>query len=346
VKTQGPEITEAPAVSLKTITLRDIAQRAGVSINTVSRALNNKADVSVSTRSRVLRLARQFGYTPNGVAQGLRAKRTGTIGVVVADIANPFFAAVVKGIEVVTRSAGYSIILCNTDEEYPREQDAVDVMLRKRVDGMLLVPCQTDRGTVTLLGERHVPFVLVGRRFDDLPTAYVVNDDAQGGFLATDYLIGRGHQRILFVNGPSEIWSAQQRRVGYLRALAAHQIPSDPALIRTTTAMMDGGRRAMTDALRENLRFTAVYAYSDLLACGVLKALREHDRRVPQDIAVVGHDNIEFVEMAEPPLTTVDLPKTRLGRAAARILIAQLHHDVSVKQQVVLAPRLIVRGSA
>ncbi len=329
------------------VTLRDLARRAGVSMNTVSRALNNKPDVSARTRQRVLRLARRLGYTPNSLAQGLRVRRTGAIGVVVADIANPFFAAVVKGIDEVAHAAGYSIVLCTTDEEYAREEEAIDLLLRKRVDGLLLAPCQTDRGTVALLQQKRVPFVLIARRFDDLPTPYVVNDDARGGFLATEYLISKGHRRILFINGPKEIWSAQQRQAGYLRALAAHRIEPDPALLRTTTAMMDGSYRTMLEVLDAGVPFTAVYAFSDLLAMGVLKALRERGRRVPHDVAVVGHDDIEFVEILETPLTTVDMSKSRLGREAARILIGQLRQPVPLGQvQVTLEPRLVVRDSA
>jgi LacI family transcriptional regulator len=237
--------------------------------------------------------------------------------------------------------------LCNTNEDYAKEQEAVELMLRKRVDGILMTPCQTDQGTVALLQRRHVPFVLVARRFDHLSTAYVVNDDARGGFLAVDYLIRRGHRRILYMGGPAEIWSAQQRQAGYLRALAKHGIAPDPSLLRTTTAMMDGSYRTMLGVLDEGVPFTAVYAFSDLLAMGVLKALRERDRKVPQDVAVVGHDDIDFVEILETPLTTVDMSKFRLGREAARILIALLHGRLPPAQtRGVLEPRLVTRGSA
>ncbi len=329
------------------ITIRDVAARAGVSVNTVSRALNNRPDVSAGTRERVLRVAERLGYTANGVARDLRAKRTSAIGVVVADVANPFFAAVVKGIEEVAHASGYSIVLCNTNEDYTKEQEAVGLMLRKRVDGLLLVPCQKHPGTVMLLQRRRLPFVLIARRFDDLPTPYVVNDDARGGFLATDYLIRQGHRRVLFVNGPKEIWSAQQRQAGYLRALSEHGITPDPSLLRVTTAMMDGSYRTMLEVLDEGVSFTAVYAFSDLLAMGVLKALRERGRKVPQDVAVVGHDDIDFVEILETPLTTVDMSKSRLGREATRILIEQLQKPLPLEQaQVVLEPRLVMRGSA
>lgn len=329
--------------------LRDVAEAAGVSINTASRALNNKPDVSKVTREKVLTAAKSLGYVPDGVAQGFRRRRTGTIGVIVADIANPFFSAVVRGIEEVTRSSGYQIILANTDEDLEAEKAAVATLLQKRVDGILLSPCQKC-GTAgfDLLLQKRLPFVLMARRFEGLAADFVVNDDAQGGFLATQYLLKKGHRRILFLNGPPEIWSAQQRLLGYQRALEDAGVPVEPQLIVSTTAKMEGAYETIRALLTKGLSFSAVYAFSDLLAMGVIKALKEAKLRVPEDVAVVGHDDIEFAELLETPLTTVDMSKTRLGREAARILIERLRspENSSIANGVVLQPRLVVRESA
>lgn len=329
-------------------TLKDVARRAGVSVNTVSRVLNSKPDVGSETRARVAQVVAELGYVPDGVARGLRRKVSSTIGVIVTDIGNPFFSAMVKGIEEETRLAGFQMILMNTDEDLALERDAVSVLLQKRVDGVLMTPCQKSDEPVRMLVQRHIPLVLMARRFDSIPTDFVVNDDALGGFLATEYLIAKGHRRILFLNGPPEIWSAHQRLAGYRNALARYAIPESQELTVSTTAKMEGAYQAIKDLLSRGVDFTAVYAFSDLLAMGVVRALREAGRKVPGDVAVVGHDDIEFADLLETPLTTVDMSKTRLGRQAAQILLSRLkgeEGDPSAKG-VVLAPRLVVRSSA
>ncbi len=333
---------------MQQVTLKDVSRKAGVSVNTVSRVLNGKPDVSKKTRERVVQVAAELGYVPDGVAQGLRRKATQTIGVIVTDIGNPFFSAVVKGIEEETRNAGFQIILMNTDENPTLEKDAVCVLLQKRVDGVLMTPCQKSDEPVKMLVRRNMPLVLVARRFDNVPTDFVVNDDLLGGFLATEYLISKGHRKILFLNGPPEIWSAQQRLAGYRNALAKYGIPEREDLIVSTTAKMEGAYETTTSLLTRGCEFTAVYAFSDLLAMGVIRALREAGRRVPGDVAVAGHDNIDFADLLETPLTTVDMSKTRLGRQAAQILLARLRgqDESPVPRGIVLAPRLVVRESA
>lgn len=330
------------------VTIRDVAKKAGVSINTASRALNGKPDVSKETRSSVLAAAQALGYVPDGVAQGLRVRRTKTIGVIVSDIGNPFFSAVVRGIEEVTRKAGYQIILANTDESLDAENAAVSVLLQKRVDGILMTPSQKSLEPILLLQRRCVPTVLMARRFANHATDFVVNDDAAGGFLATDYLIQKGRKQILFLNGPPEIWSASERLRGYLDALAKHGLPADPELIVSTTAKMDGAYRSVAETIARGVRFTAVYAFSDLLAMGAIRALKEAGLKVPRDVAVVGHDNIDFADILETPLTTIDMSKTRLGREAARILLAKLDEclDPHKTNGIVLTPRLVIRDSA
>ncbi|MCD5408911.1 LacI family transcriptional regulator [Candidatus Bipolaricaulota bacterium] len=193
------------------VTMRDVARAAGVSVNTVSRALAGKPDVSPETRARVLKVAEELGYRPNKLARGLRSNKTRTIGVIVTDIANPYFGALVKGVREAAYRHGYSIILQDTDEDYAREGEAIEVMLAERVDGLLITPVQTGTETIEKLKESGLPFVLLGRHFDDLETDYVVTDDVQGGYLATEHLIKLGHTRIAMINGPLHISSAKER---------------------------------------------------------------------------------------------------------------------------------------
>jgi len=328
------------------VTLKDIAKEAGVSVNTVSRALNNKPDINFETKNKILEIARRLGYTPNMLARSLRSKRTGTIGLVVADISNPFYGSLVKGIENEAREKGYSIILCDTDEEYEKEQEAIQTLVEKRVDGLLIAPVQTKDQDIVELKRQKIPFVLIGRHFDILETDYVITDDVQGAFSATEYLIKKGHRRILFINGSLHISSAKDRLAGYKRALLENGVGYEDRLVRSDVVRMEDGYRIMKEILNNKNNITAVFAYSDLVAFGVIKALRETNLKIPEDIAVVGYDDIEFASTLEPPLTTVCIPRHRLGKEAVRILDKKIKEEFKGPQGIALKTELIIRKSA
>ena len=305
---------------MKRVVIKDVAREAGVSINTVSRALNDKPDIRSETKEKVLEAAVRLGYRPNRLAKGLRSNKTGTIGVIVTDIANPFFGAVVKGVEKAARERDYSVILQDTDEDYEREREAIQVMLSEQVDGILLTPVQTRTEAIEQLKESAFPFVLLGRHFDDIETDYVVTDDVQGGFLATEHLIKQGHERIAFINGPLYISSAKERFRGYRKALDRYEIELDEALVSAGAITMEDGYRATKALLGRRPRSTAIFAYSDFVAFGVMRAVRETGLRIPEDVAVVGYDDVEFSSCLEVPLTTVRIPKKELGEEAAKLL--------------------------
>lgn len=305
---------------MKHVTLRDVAKETGFSINTVSRALNNKPDVSAETKCIVLETAKKLSYHPNKLARGLRSNKTQTIGVIVADIANPYFGALVKGVETEAQERHQSVILQNTDEDYAREERAIQVMLEEHVNGIILTPTQKRKETVNTLLRLGIPFVLMARRFDDLDTNHVVADDVQGGFLATEHLIQLGHKRIAMINGPLRISSARERLQGYRDALERHGLKRERSLIATGAVTMEDGHEAAESLLKRHPRPTAVFAFSDFVAFGVMRAIRESGLEIPNDVAVVGYDNNQFAPCAEVPLTTVDVPKEKLGAMAARVL--------------------------
>jgi len=313
---------------MRRVTLRDVAREAGVSVNTVSRALNGKPDVSPETRAKVLKVAERLGYRPNRLARGLRSNKTGTIGVIVTDIANPFFGALVKGVEEAARKSSYSIILQDTDEDYEREEEAIQVMLAERVDGLLITPVQTGTETIERLKESGLPFVLLGRYFDNLETDYVVTDDVRGGYLATEHLIKLGHTRIAMINGPLHISSAKERFEGYKRALAHHGIELDESLVSAGAVTMEDGYRAAQALIQRRKRPTAVFCYSDFVAFGVTKAIREHGLRIPNDIAIVGYDDVDFSSYIDVPLTTVRIFKEELGKQAVALLLEKVQDEV------------------
>lgn len=330
------------------VTLKDIAKQAGVSTTTVSRALNNKDDISSPTKEKILRIVKQMGYTPNAVARGLKIKRTETIGAVIADISDPFFAPIVKGIEKAARKEGYHLILCDTDEDYPTEKEALKTLIEKRVDGLLITPAQTEYQDIVELKRKKLPFVLLGRHFDFelLETDYVATDDVKGAFSVTTYLIKKGHKRILFINGPMYISSAKERLAGYKRGLLEAGVEIDVSLIKEGGIKMEDGYRIMKEELKKSFEFTAVFAYSDFVALGVMKALKEANLEIPRDVAVAGYDDIDIASFLEVPLTTVRIPKYELGVEGFKLLRKKMTGEISSPKKVILPTELVVRKSA
>lgn len=330
-------------------TMKDIAREAGVSINTVSRALNGKPDVNEDTKKGILEIADRLNYVPNFLAKGLVTKNTRTIGVIVSDNANPFFARMIKGIEDYARSRGYNIILCNTDERYEKEEEAVRLLREKRVDGLVitLTPAQKKRTDILELKRSGVPFVLLNRHMDDIITDYVINDNVYGAYLAVTHLVKSGYKRIGYISGPPQISSVRERLEGYKKALFENNIEFDNSLVKESNLKMENGYRLMKEFLELKNRPTAVFTYSDLLAIGALKALKEAKLQVPKDIALVGYDDIEFSGLLEVPLTTVHQPRYRIGEEGVKILINRIEgKDSEGLYQVVLKPELVIRESA
>jgi len=328
------------------VTLKDIGKEVGVSATTVSRALNNKPDISYQAKQKIKEVAQRLGYSPNALARSLKAKKTSSIGVLIADIADPFFAPIVKGIENTARQMGYSIILCDTGGEYEQEKLALQVMLEKRVDGLLITPSQTEYGDILELKRKKIPFVLVGRHFDLVESDYVITDDIKGAFLATDYLIKKGHKRILFMNGPNYISSAKERLVGYKRALQEHSILFDKSLVKEGALKMEDGYRIMKQILSSGTKFTAVFAYCDFVVLGIMQALEEAKLKIPEDIAIVGYDDVVFGGFLQVPLTTVHIPKYELGKETMKLLKKKIDEEILEPQAVILETKLVIRKSA
>lgn len=334
-------------VNMRRITLRDVAEEAGVSINTVSRALNNKPEVSPATKAKVLEVAQSLGYRPNRLARALRSNKTGTIGVIVGDIANPYFSMLVRGIERTAREFDYSVILQGTDEDYDREEEAIEIALAEQVDGILITPTQKGTETIDELFASGTPFVLMSRYFQDLDTHYVVMDDHRGGFLATEHLIRKGHRRIAILNGPLHVSSAAERYAGYLEAFERYELNVDGALVAEGCLNVEDGHREALRLLSDSQRPTAVFAFSDFVAFGVLRAANELALAVPEELAVVGFDDTLFGVCMRPALTTVGGSPEGLGERAARLLFEKLlTNEETDPVKLRLPVRLVVRKSA
>ena len=326
-------------------TIRDVARRAGVSKSTVSRVLNNDPNVSDRAKGAVGDAMRELHYRPNALARGLSTSRTGTIGLIMSDITNPFHAEVSRGVEDLAADYESNVILCNTDGRPTKEQAYIDLLLEKRVDGVIFLSAKMGESDVSMLQARRVPFVFAGRTLLDVAADSVVADSVLGGFQATNHLIGLGHRRIAHISGPARVSASVDRYEGYCQALRRAGILIDPDLVADGDFRQDRGYRAMNQLLDRKTGMTAVFAGSDYMALGALEAIYERGLKAPDDVAVVGFDDISFARLHLVQLTTVAQPKYDIGAIAARMLLERIG-DPSVgrpSQKVVLPPKLVIR---
>ena len=331
------------------ITLRDVARVAGVHPGTVSRALNpeTRGLVNERTAQRVLAAAKELGYRPNPIARGLRTNRSHTIGVLVPDLMNPLFAAVVRGIEDGLRDGGYTPLIANTDNDADREQVAFEAMSARQVDGFIAATARRDHW---LLADEVVSgpkIVLVNRRVDSDALPAVTGDDHEGVRLAVEHLAALGHERIAHLAGSQALYTGWSRHQGFVDAMGARGFELDPGLIVFSEAFTEPeGARCCGELLDRRRDFTAIVAGNDLLALGCYDALEERGLRCPEDVSVVGYNDMPFVDRFRPALTTVRVPHYELGATAAHLMLEQLQGiDDAPPRQLLLAPELVIRGS-
>jgi LacI family transcriptional regulator len=326
--------------------MSDVAQEAGVSLMTVSRVVNNKDEISIATRQRVLEVIERLGYRPSAIARGLATQRTRTLGLVVPDVSNPFFSELARGVEHVAYAEGYNVFLCNTEEDKQRELAVLESLEEKRVDGLVLCSSRLDDSDLQAAVSRHASTVLVNRRLGGGAVRSVLADDEAGGHLATNHLIASGHTAIGYLAGPAASHSGQQRAKGYRAALDAANLPARAEWQRHCAPVAEGGLRVARDLLSGSPELTALFCYNDLVAVGALQACAALGQHVPRDVAVVGHDDIPLAALVTPPLTTCRVPRHELGRRAVRLLLSQLGGQAEQGEELVLQPELVVRASA
>jgi LacI family transcriptional regulator len=328
------------------VTIADVAREVGVSMMTVSRVINDKGEVSPMTRQRVLDAIERLGYRPSGIARGLATQRTGTIGLIVPDVANPFFADVARGAEDQAYTKGYNVFLCNTSEDPEREITALESLEEKRVDGVVLCSSRLSDADLRPLLRRHPATVLVNRELAGNNLGTVMIDDQAGAQALTQHLINAGHQHIGLLAGPPISCSGRQRTKGYQRALVTAGLTQKRSWMRFCAPDVAGGQRAVRELLTANPELSAVVCYNDLVAIGVLQACADRGRNVPEDLAVVGFDDILLAALVTPPLTTVSIPRRELGRRSMALLLQHIADCAEGCESITLQPELIVRASA
>jgi LacI family transcriptional regulator len=327
------------------VTMRDVAERAGVSVTTVSHVINQSRPVSDELRSRVLEAMHELGYQPNTLARSLRRGKTHTIGIIIPDSANPFFAEVARGIEDTSFEHGYSVILCNTDNDLERESLYTGVLVEKQVDGILFVAAGLSTENIQALQNRGMPLVIVDRQVSGVEVDSVLTDNHQGGLLATRHLIELGHTRIGCIVGPSDLTPSAARITGYQQALSEAAIPFDETLIIKGDFQYESGFDAANQLLSMPNPPSAIFAFNDLMAVGALSNALERGLVVPEDLSLLGFDDVRPALYANPPLTTVRQPKHEIGVLATQMLLERMLDPTLPPRTRVLETNLTLRQS-
>ncbi len=330
------------------VKLRDVARLAGVHPATASRALNPETRLLVSeeTAKRVLAAAAELGYRPNAVARSLRTRRSHTVGVLIPDLNNPLFPPMIRGLEDRLAAAGYVALIGNTDGDDARERQVFEQMLARHVDGYVLATAHLRNPLLEEAVRAGVPVVLMNRMAEDYSFPSVTVDNERGMRMAVSHLTSLGHTRIACIAGPQDLSTGLARYRGFQAAMTAAGLPVPPGQVAFASAFsIEEGRRCAAEILAAGGDCTAVAAANDMLAVGCYQALDQAGLSCPADLSVVGFNDMPFIDMLRPPLTTIAFPHYQVGTEAAQLLIENLNGDGSRVKVLYLAPELIVRGS-
>jgi LacI family transcriptional regulator len=336
---------DSKAPKRKRPNIYDVARESRVSVFTVSAVINNKDHVRALLKKRVEAAILKLGYRPNSLAQSLANERTRTIGVIVPDISNPFFPLVVRGAEDTAQKRGYTILLCNSDGLPEKEELYVDLLISKRVDGILLTKSAGDLNPrlIQVLSEMNIPTVLMMRTYPALTDDAVVTDDREGSFQAVSHLARVGHKRIAMVGGPLNVSNGRERLQGFKKALKAHGLRYDAELVYEGDYHIDSGRNAGVSILPH--RPDAVFVANFLMTVGFLQAAREMGMRCPVDFGLVTLDDYPWSQLFDPPLTAVELPKYEVGCAATELLLDRIDGKTTKATTRKIMPQMLVRES-
>jgi LacI family transcriptional regulator len=325
----------------------DIAKLARVSLGTVSHVLNNTTNVREPLRKRVLEAVEAVGYQPSQLARGLRRDKTNMIGMIIPDITNPFFPAVVKGAEDIAFSNGYRLILCNTDNDHSKELAHLNELRTYLPAGLIVIPSSFSDLTVQAVSYRRsgTGVVCVDRLPKNWAGDSVTADNEEGALNATRHLIEMGHKRLAMIVGPLRLTNARERLNGFTRAMKEAKIPLRPEYVQETTFEMQGGYSKALLLLRLIPRPTAIFAGNDMIALGALRAIRESNLHCPEDVSIIGFDDLDIAEVTYPALSSVSQSGYQLGTTAAHVLIERIHGDKSPAKHIVLKTKLSLRSS-
>ena len=330
------------------MTLRDVARVAGVHPATVSRALNEetRALVNEETARRVLKAAEKLGYQPNPIARGLKTNQSYTIGVLIPDLTNPLFPPILRGIEDRLETGGYTALTANTDNDPERELLDSQTMRARQVDGIIAATARRDHRLHDALLEAGIELVLVNRRQEQLPVSAATADDRMGMRLAVEHLLALGHTRIAHLAGPLDYSTGLDRYESFQETMRTAGLQPDPELVLVAEAFTESeGARLCGELMADGPGFTAIAAANDLLALGCYDVFADRGVRCPEEISVIGFNDMPFAARFHPPLTTIHIPHYEIGKAAAQLMLERLQDGAPPPRDVRLEPSLVVRGS-
>lgn len=329
---------------MRNITMADIARETGYSVNTVSHALNDKPDISEKTKKIISETAKRMGYIANASAGALRSGKSKSIAIIVGDISNPHFSIMIKEMESRLREYGYNAIIMNTDEDEKIEYTAIVSAVSKNVDGIIICPVQKTRNNIEFMEKTGIPYILFGRRFEGVESSYVICNDLNGGFVAAEHLLSNNHKNILFINAPLHISSARDRLDGIKRAFGIYG--SEDCQLKTVEVSVSGDENEIENILENNVECTGIICFSDLVAMQVCHFLKKQHREIPNDVSVVGFDNIGSKFYFPLMLTSVTSSKTKMSVKAVEALMGKIDGSRKEICQYILPTKLIERESS
>ncbi len=324
---------------MRNVTLNDIARETGYSVNTVSHALHDKPDIAQKTKDYIRSVADEMGYIANTSAASLRSGKSRSAAIIIGDISNPHFSIMIKEMEGALRTNGYNAIIMNTNEDEQLERQAIISAISKNVDGIILCPVQQTKSNVEYLSSLSIPYVLIGRRFFDIDSNYVICDDQNGGFVAMEHLIRLGHRNILFLNAPQHISSAKERLAGIHHALEAYA--NESCTLHTEIVSPLDSERVVSELLHTHRDCTAVLCFSDIIALQVCRFLHQMGLSVPTDVSVMGFDNIASKYYFPLMISSVTSSKTKMSGKAVEVLLQELNGSNANPKQMVLPTKIV-----
>ncbi|NUK30206.1 LacI family DNA-binding transcriptional regulator [Parageobacillus sp. VR-IP] len=327
------------------VTIYDVAKQAGVSISTVSRVINNTGRISEKTRKKVLKVMEELHYQPSMVASALTGKRTRTIGLIIPDVANPFFSEIARKVEDRGRELGFNVLMCNTDNNAETEEMYLSLLKQKSVDGIIIGTTTKNYTVLNQLLQEKFPLAFIAQDIPELAINVVRVDDFLGGYQAVSHLVSLGHKRIAIMLGNLSRTSDKYRLQAYRQVLEENGLKYEEKWIVCTDYSLKDGKRAALELLQSSPRPTAIFACFDSLAIGVYQAAKELGLHIPNDLSVVGFDNTILSTIVDPPLTTVAQPIDEMGRQVVDLLIDEIEGNNGTKQRIILPPELIIRQS-
>ncbi|WP_054026915.1 LacI family DNA-binding transcriptional regulator [Bacillus sp. FJAT-28004] len=330
---------------MKATTIYDVAKEAGVSIATVSNAINGKGKVSSKKRDEIFKVMERLQYQPSVIASALMGKKTYTIGLLIPDVSNPFFSEIARSVEDLAHSEGYSVIVCSTDNKDDRVEKYIRLLEQKSVDGILIGTGVENADILRQLAEKSLSIVMIAREAAAMPVHSVLTDDFKGGGLAAEHLLGRGHHRIAVLSENFKVTSSLERVRGFRFALFEAGITLDEANIISCESSIRDGKRAAEALIRGENRPSAIFCCNDLLAIGALQAAKEAGVRVPEQLSIIGFDDTILSTVTNPALTTIAQPMDQMVKLAFDLLIRSVENANEIKQRIVMQPELIVRES-